>query len=206
MYRRSIFTLTQLYGGKHTGIDARTKGEYKYIKYYDQVKQEPRPELEKNGRIPLIASFDGTLDPVLHDNKQEKGWGIWLTSEPFNENNETLQIKALYWHIESPWSSLKAFVGMVYKTLRRRTVRQGSIIAIAGDNGISTGPHLHFEYHYRKRLSTGNWSYWQRLDPITMFHDSDVIAQAGSRWFYNGVEKTRAEADEILKNMPIMAN
>jgi len=172
----SLCRLTQYFGQNknalfygpngHEAWDLKTIGDYKWKQSYGDFVKVPRTDLEKKGRIPLVACFGGLLTPVLQKNKQLNGWGLYLTADP----EKNVQYRALYWHIESLWDSVGGFKGIVKMLLRRQRVRAGAMIAIAGNNGLSTGPHLHFEIQKRDLLN-GKWSKWVKQDPRGLLTD-----------------------------------
>ena len=209
LFNGKTCVIIQLFGGmqnpewgKHTGIDLNTVGDVKYRRDDKGWLKDERTEYEKQGRIPIVASHAGKTTLRLNEDKQKQGWGIYVTADPMFENGEEVQYRTLYWHIETPWSSLQAFWGAV-KTTVAPTVGRGQIIAIAGDNGLSKGPHLHFEL--QKRTNKGMWTEWESIDPIPYFEDREVLWQfyqmTTSQWFYQGKEVTRAQVDEIKKTL-----
>jgi len=212
-----ICELTQLFGENknalfygaegHTGIDFATQGEWLFRKTGKGFVKEQRTEQEKDGRIPLVACHSGTLTAVLSDDKQGQGWGIYCTSEPIQEENKLVQYRTLYWHIETPWASLQRFwkVIEVIKNLRRTKVVTGSIIAIAGNNGLSTGPHLHLSLDKRVKNNFG-WTSWERIDPMPYFDDTEIVYHmwyggADEKSFDKGVEVTREEFNKRIEEI-----
>jgi murein DD-endopeptidase MepM/ murein hydrolase activator NlpD len=87
---------------------------------------------------PVVATFSGTV--TLAD--YAGGYGLTVM---LSHNNDTQQ--TLYAHLS------EIFVRPGEK------VEQGMVIGRVGDTGLSTGPHLHFEFH---QLTTAGW---EVLDP-----------------------------------------
>lgn len=199
----------------HTGIDFKTTGRWKYERgglwkmsedgrwLSGHWVKDQRTKEEENGRIPLYAMHDGKLSLVLNPDKERQGWGLYVTAEPCTD----VQYRTLYWHIETPWQSLMRFDGMIWKTIKRDWVRAGGVVAIAGNNGMSNGPHVHVELQKRE-MYRGNWGEWQKIDPMPYLTEStDVVYQrnygmSDSDWFYMGKKITREEADKILNSLP----
>ena|SRR3990167_600694 len=222
-YLNNAYTcvINQLYGENpnaffygpegHTGIDFKTTGQVKFLRHFGDWKVERREGFEVIGRIPIVACHDGTLVTSLHDDKKGYGWGIYVVAEPEESAGVEVQYRTLYWHIETPWSSLASFAGAVNKTLRRIKVRAGAIIAIGGNNGKSTGPHLHLSLHKRSKVG-GQWTSWYRINPMSFFNDSDILYQRyygfgdNSDWFYEGQKIDRARVEEIKAKLPNVIN
>lgn len=232
----SICILTQLYGENknalfygpegHTGLDFRTQVQDVWesvdwewtetgddlVRYHwgknAKVRRVPAERFETQGRIQLLAAHDGVVTTVLHADKERSGWGIYITAEPDGDR----QYRSLYWHIETPWSSLGKFWGTIQgiielvKNFTGRQVKTGQIVAIGGNNGLSTGPHLHYELQMRKKRNDGSWGSWERLNPIEYFADHDVLYQdynmTSSRYFYRGKELTQSEAKKVMSYLP----
>lgn len=194
--------------GFHGGLDFRTKGQFVWNR--GGKRSERKSEYEKNGRIPVFACFSGRLYLTLHEDKERKGWGLSLKGKEIDGR----QYKALYWHIETPWASLRGFRGFVdtiinlFRLFNGREVKAGQIVAIAGDNGFSTGPHLHFELRVRERKEDGRWGNWELIDPIYKFTDEDVLYVRANvmqnqynRYFYKGEEISKNKAQTLQKKL-----
>lgn len=187
----------------HSGIDINTVWGIKYRRSDEGWLKEERTNFEKEGRIPVIACHDGKTTTVLNPDKDRQGWGIYVTADSYLEGTMEVQYRTLYWHIETPWNSLAAFTGVIKRLLPSSAVK-GQVIAIAGNNGMSTGPHLHLEL--QKRVKTnGVWGAWDRLNPLLAFVDQEVVYLmdyvTSQRWFYKGEEITKLKAQEILKTL-----
>jgi len=196
----------------HRGLDLHTTGSVKFKRYKQKYSEgkwtgswlaEPRTPLEKLGRIPIHAAHNGTIGLVLNKDKEAQGWGLFVTAEP----EGTKQYRTLYWHIESPWRSLSAFIGAVISTVIRRKVYAGSPVAIGGNNGMSTGPHLHFSLDVREQDRNGKWGSWVRVDPMPYFGAKDVVFQrlytmGSGDYYHEGKKITLKKAKEILNLLP----
>lgn len=215
MYEAKNCMINQLFGENknalfygaegHTGIDFKTTGAWEYVRDNREPsgwRKIEKDKYEDDGRIPIVACHDGEVSLVLNDNKQGMGWGLFVTGEP----KDGEQIRTLYWHIETPWRSLQSFSGFVdtIKNLltlfSKRKVVAGAIIAIGGNNGMSTGPHLHLSLDRRVMTPTG-WSDWKRIDPMPYFDDDIAYCQRfygknNSSWWYKGKEVTKAQAEK----------
>lgn len=143
----------------YLGIDYRTVGNYKWIWHYNERKKVERTEDEKQGFIPVVACHGGKLSTNIYYRARQLGWGMFLNWE---EKDGTIW-RALYWHIEKPWRRLGTYWRRVGDIFRDQYVKEGSVIAIAGNTGYprsSTGPHLHFEL---QKQVDGKWI---SVDPL----------------------------------------
>jgi murein DD-endopeptidase MepM/ murein hydrolase activator NlpD len=84
-------------------------------------------DIGKELHAPIVASEAGTV--VASRKADGYGWIIVIDHQN--------QLRTLYAHMEA--SDVKVHVG--------QTVAKGQIIALMGQNGWSTGPHLHFEVY-----------------------------------------------------------
>lgn len=199
--------LLNIYGPEgHLGWDIKTMGNSRWVRdntVLGGFRREERTQEEKDGFIPVIAAHDGELSTNFFYRAKQVGWGMVIT----HKENENLEYRTLYWHIESPWRSLAKWIAGMLPSEKMNYVRAGSIIAIAGNSGwpkYSSGPHLHFEIQRRERYN-GSWSDWESVDPVPYMQDPDIIYQkygmTSSRWFYQGEEVSPLKAKEIISNL-----
>ena len=189
------------YGAEgHKGIDIKTKGILKYNKKnpikndgnnWDSWEKTERSIDEANGYIPVVAAHEGYLTTNFFYRSRKFGWGMFIT---WKEND--IEYRTLYWHIETPWTKLGTLWRGIISYFKPKFVRKGAVIAIAGNTGRSTGPHLHFEVQCKK---IGKWI---SIDPMPLLTDSDTVYQqyltTSSRWFHQGKELSTTEAKQIL--------
>lgn len=223
---------TTLDGGKvsygvagHTGIDIKTTRPFSYEPvnlvwkedhWEGSVRRVNREKIEANGRIPLIASMDGMLEYYFNPNKQAQGWGIYLTADAEIEDGKTVQYRLLYYHVEAAEHNIGVYETKAESVLRkiaqmivekRPRVKRGEKIGVAGDNGMSTGPHLHFQLE--KRTKKGLiWGSWSPIDPVPYITaDSDIVVQEQEQSalglkFYRGKLISDAEYTSLTQKWP----
>lgn len=84
-------------------------------------------DIKLNVGDPVVSAWDGKVRVTSYD---RKGYGSYIV---IRHNNG---LETVYGHL----SEIKVFDG--------QTVRAGQIIALGGNTGRSTGPHLHFETRF----------------------------------------------------------
>lgn len=198
--------ITQYYGevhpknGFHTGIDIRTRGTHKYKKdlHNEVFVPQLRTGWENEGRIRLIAANTGTIQLLLSKDKEEKGWGLFINTKV----TDFLEYRTLYWHIETPWTSLEGFRGAIEsidnlrEVFNGKQVKAGANVSIAGNNGNSSGPHVHFCLDIRDtRIS----NQYRRVNPLPFFDDPNVIYKGWDQYHYRGNKLKESEYELALK-------
>lgn len=193
----------------HTGLDMRTIGEYKYSRYNQRFntvtgewsgywKKEERDPFEKVGFIPVLAAHSGQLTTNVFTREKQRGWGMFIDA---GLQDDGYEYRTMYWHIESPWRSLGSWAKALFTQFKPSFVRQGSIIAIAGNTGMSTAPHLHWELQRRRPGGV-----WEPTDPVPYLADESIVYQKGEmgerRWWYKGKEINETESKKILNSLP----
>lgn len=201
----------------HSGLDARMRTDFTYEKRGEwkwdngvwkggELERVPTGYWEKIGRIPIVACHKGSVKLVLHDDKQGVGWGLYIYSEPIKEKGILAFYRTLYWHIETPITSLARFNGFIENIKQLKTrydgriVNEGAVIAYGGNNGMSSGPHLHLALD---KLVDGKW---RRIDPMPYFRDNQVFCYSRSsesygKRFYQGKEITMNEYQAIKQQL-----
>lgn len=97
----------------------------------------------------ILSSYDGT---VYEKGYNEEGLGEYIKIKHIIETEQYLTV---YGHLKRD--------GIIVK--EGDTVNKNDIVALSGNTGKSTGPHLHFEVHLLNKDGTLN----QKLDPINIF-------------------------------------
>jgi hypothetical protein len=117
-------------------------------------------DLRAAEKTPVYAAYDGKVAEVREQKNKKTGkytgYGIYVTIVHINDAKQ--RIATRYAHLNS--ASVK--VG--------QAVKEGDQIALSGNTGIGTAPHLHFEYAIN--ANTGNYN--QRIDPIPMINTTSV--------------------------------
>ena len=108
-------------------------------------------------RTPLLAMADGIVTGVGYE---AGGYGHWITYKiPSNGLN------VIYGHLcEQP------------KVSKGTAIKKGQIIALSGNTGHSTGPHLHLEIRKGQPGSTDDWNSSQPMNPEQVLEGLTSVA------------------------------
>ena len=108
-------------------------------------------------RTPLLAMADGIVTGVGYE---AGGYGHWITYKiPSNGLN------IIYGHLcEQP------------KISKGTSIKKGQIIALSGNTGHSTGPHLHLEIRKGQPGSTDDWDSSQPMNPEQVLEGLTSVA------------------------------
>lgn len=131
------------------------------------------------GRVRISSSFGYRIHPVhkhrhFHrgtDMAARKGAPVYATADGVvkyvgNRNGfgKTMVIKHKY-GFETLYAHLSD-----YKLKKGVTVDRGQIIALAGQSGVATGPHLHYEVHFnKKQLNPSYFLRWNKNNYSSIF-------------------------------------
>lgn len=100
----------------------------------------------------ILSSYDGI---VYKKGYSEDGLGEYIKIKHIIETEQYLTV---YGHLKRNSIIVK----------EGDTVNKNDIVALSGNTGKSTGPHLHFEVHLLNKDGTLN----QKLDPINIFESN----------------------------------
>ena len=125
---------------------------------------------------PVMAVGDGEVSFAGH----RGGGGLTLTLR----HNSTYQ------------TAYKHLSGFAPRIRKGTFVRQGQVIGYVGSTGLSTGPHLHFEFYENGRFVDPLGKKFPSADPISNVHRVAFQKEAQQKlrllpiWFYPGVTLT----------------
>ena len=167
-------------------VDRLEKALYVQAKSYDEIialAQEQEVRIENLPAIQPVLNKDLTrvasgygwrIDPVYHTRKFHAGMDFTshIGTDVYATGNATVKFvgwkqgygncvildhgynyETLYAHLSKP---------LVYV---KQKVHRGDIIALVGNTGKSTGPHLHYEVHYKGKAVDPRNYYFQDLSP-----------------------------------------
>ena len=130
---------------------------------------------------PCFAVLDGVISKVSMNVPSSKGYGskVYITHEVLDKGGKNRKIVTRYGHIEYI-NAEKIKVG--------KSIKKGDVVAHIGSQGVSTGPHLHFEVRENgKSIDPVEIFGWQfgaatdTTDPNTNEEESDFPQEDGDQ-------------------------
>lgn len=159
---------------------------YIQSKSYDDLVVLAKEQEEKLKHIPAIqpvlnkdltrtaSGFGWRIDPVYRTRRFHEGMDFTAPtgSDIFATGNGTVELAG--WR-QGYGNTVEINHGFGYKTLyghmskilvrRGQKVNRGEIIGLVGNTGKSTGPHLHYEVHFRGQVQNPMNYYFMDLSP-----------------------------------------
>ncbi|MBQ3632964.1 MAG: M23 family metallopeptidase [Paludibacteraceae bacterium] len=190
-------TNTQLAADVQRKVDVLEKELYVQARSYDEIIELAKNQEVRMENIPAIqpvlnkdlkhmaSGYGWRIDPVYHIRRFHEGmdFSAPVGTDIFATGNGTV--------VYSGWrqgygETVVIDHGFNYETLyahcSRRMVRvgqkvkRGDVIALVGNTGKSTGPHVHYEVHYNSRPVDPRNFYFYDLSP----EDYDRMVQLSS--------------------------
>ena len=121
-----------------SGYGRRIHPVYKTITHHDGM------DFAAATGTPIYATANGTIEKSAYD---RGGYGKHVII------NHGFGYKTLYAHM----NEIKASKGS--------TVKRGDVIGYVGNTGLSIGPHLHYEVHYKGKKENPSFYYHNDLSP-----------------------------------------
>jgi len=121
-----------------SGFGRRIHPVYKTITHHDGM------DFAAATGTPIYATANGTIEKSTYD---RGGYGKHVII------NHGFGYKTLYAHM----NEIKASKGS--------TVKRGDVIGYVGNTGLSIGPHLHYEVHYKGKKENPSFYYHNDLSP-----------------------------------------
>ena len=121
-----------------SGFGRRIHPVYKTITHHDGM------DFAAATGTPIYATANGTIEKSAYD---RGGYGKHVII------NHGFGYKTLYAHM----NEIKASKGS--------TVKRGDVIGYVGNTGLSIGPHLHYEVHYKGKKENPSFYYHNDLSP-----------------------------------------
>ena len=188
---------TQLIADVQRKVDVLEKELYVQANSYDEILQMVKTQKVKMENIPAIqpvlnkdlkrmaSGYGWRIDPVYHIRRFHQGmdFSAPIGTDIFATGNGTI--------IFSGWKQgygetvevdhgfgYKTRYAHCYKILARKgqRVKRGDVIALVGNTGKSTGPHVHYEVHYNGKPIDPRNFYFYDLSP----EDYDKMVQLSS--------------------------
>ena len=188
---------TQLIADVQRKLDVLEKEVYTQAKSYDEILQLAKNQEVRMENIPAIqpvlnknlkhmaSGYGWRIDPVYHIRRFHEGmdFSAPIGTDIFATGNgtvvysgwrqgygETIEIDHGFGYLTRYAHCHKLFVRVGQK------VKRGDVIALVGNTGKSTGPHVHYEVHYQGRPIDPRNYYFYDLSP----EDYDRMVQLSS--------------------------
>ena len=182
----AAMTDTQLAADLTQKVDMLAKELYTQAKSYDEVLEMAKNQEIRMENIPAIqpvmnkdlkrvaSGYGMRIDPVYHVRKFHQGmdFSAPIGTDVFATGNAKVEFAG--WRqgygntvILDHGYGYKTLYAHLYKVLVRKgqKVRRSDIIALVGNTGKSTGPHLHYEVRLNGKPVDPRTSYFYDLSP-----------------------------------------
>ena len=190
-------TNTQLAADLQRKIDLLEKEIYVQARSYDEIVELAKNQELRMENIPAIqpvlnkdlkhmaSGYGWRVDPVYHIRRFHEGmdFSAPIGTDIFATGNGTVTYSG--WR-QGYGETIEISHGFGYSTLYAhcskrfarvgQKVKRGEVIALVGNTGKSTGPHLHYEVHYQNRPIDPRNYYFYDLSP----EDYDKMVQLSS--------------------------
>ncbi len=187
-YYDSLATRTgsQLVADVANKADRLEKGLYIQAKSYEEILEQAKESEVKMENLPAIqpvlnkdltrvaSGYGWRVDPVYHTRRFHAGMDFTAPTgtDVYATGNGVVTFSG--WRqgygncvIISHGFNYETLYAHLYKSLvrERQQVKRGDIIALVGSTGKSTGPHLHYEVHYKGSAVDPRNFYFMDLSP-----------------------------------------
>lgn len=188
---------TQLLADVQRKIDVLEKGLYIQARSYDEILQLAKTQEVRMENIPAIqpvlnkdlkhmaSGYGWRIDPVYHIRRFHEGmdFSAPVGTDIFATGNGT--VSYVGWR-QGYGETVEIEHGFGYRTRyahcskllvrEGQKVKRGDVIALVGNTGKSTGPHVHYEVHYQGVPIDPRNFYFYDLNP----EDYDKMVQLSS--------------------------
>ena len=190
-------TNTQLGADLHRKVDILEKELYVQARSYDEILEMAKNQEVRMDHIPAIqpvlnkdlkrmaSGYGWRVDPVYHIRRFHQGMDfsapigtdVFATGDGIvtyagwrQGYGETVEIDHGF-----NYATRYAHCSKIFAK-KGKKVKRGDVIALVGNTGKSTGPHLHYEVHYNKKPVDPRNYYFYDLSP----EEYDLMVQLSS--------------------------
>ena len=182
----AVQTGSQLVADVANKIDQLEKSLYIQAKSYDEILELAKESEIKMQNLPAIqpvlnkdltrvaSGYGWRIDPVYHTQRFHKGMDFTANTgtDIYATGNGTVTFNG--WRqgygncvVISHGFNYETLYAHLFKSLvhEGQQVKRGDVIALVGSTGKSTGPHLHYEVHYKGQAVDPRNFYFLDLSP-----------------------------------------